>query len=362
MDIFTKAFAGKRVLISGHTGFKGSWLSSWLIGLGADVAGYALEPEPPTNHFDLLALQKHMRHVVGDIRDGEKLNQTFAEVRPQIVFHLAAQPLVRRSYAEPVETFDVNVRGAANLLDAIRKCESVRTLVYITSDKCYRNHEWDWSYRESDPLGGHDPYSASKACAELLFSTYQDSYFIARGIRAASARAGNVVGGGDWSRDRIVPDCIRALCGDRQIALRHPAATRPWQHVLEPLSGYLLLAAMLEEPDGEGYRGAWNFGPYPEDCRTVLEVAKTIATHWDKRGADISVGTDHGPHEALLLRLSWEKANAHLSWRPTWRFEEGITETANWYRRWYEGESVPDITHDQIASFAAAFHRARGVT
>ncbi|MES2294529.1 MAG: CDP-glucose 4,6-dehydratase [Pseudomonadota bacterium] len=359
MDIFTKAFAGKRVLVTGHTGFKGSWLSVWLTRLGAEVTGYALAPEQEPNHFSLLALEKRIHHIVGDIRDSAKLGEAFAHARPEIVFHLAAQALVRKSYANPVETFDVNVRGSANVLDAARNSDSVRTLVYITSDKCYHNNEQVWSYRECDSLGGHDPYSASKACAELLFSSYQDSYFRERGLNAASARAGNVIGGGDWSKDRIVPDCIRALCGDRRIELRNPTATRPWQHVLEPLSGYMLLAALLESTEGKNYRGSWNFGPHTEDCRTVLEVTRTIASHWDARGADITFDKGPFPHEAMLLQLNWEKALAGLHWKPTWTFPEGIAQTASWYQRWHNGEDVWQITSSQIDAFSLAFLRKR---
>ena len=255
------SFSGKRVLITGHTGFKGSWLAFVLSEAGADVVGYALSPESGRSHFELLNLKDHIRHVVGDVRDQASLHAVVQSARPEFVFHLAAQALVKESYGDPVGTFSTNVMGSVNLLEAVRQSETVRSLIYVTSDKCYENMEWPWGYRENDRLGGHDPYSASKAAAELSFAAYAKSFFSSRPeLGAATTRAGNVIGGGDWAKDRIVPDCIRAVEASRPVQLRSPNATRPWQHVLEPLSGYMLLAIRLRD-DPARYAGSWNFGP-----------------------------------------------------------------------------------------------------
>jgi len=273
---YLKVFSGRRVFITGHTGFKGSWLAFLLKEVGAEVMGFALPPATKTNHFDLLRLDKKIKHVVGDIRDSLFLAETIDKFQPEFVFHLAAQALVRPSYDDPVGTFSTNVIGSVNLLDAVRRCASVRSLVYITSDKCYENVEWIWGYREVDQLGGRDPYSASKAAAEIAFSSYDRSFFEVRPLMgAATTRAGNVIGGGDWAVDRIIPDCIRAIEMGEPIRLRNPLATRPWQHVLEPLSGYLLLAAKLyDEPKSWG--GAWNFGPTSNEVRTVKMLLKRL--------------------------------------------------------------------------------------
>jgi CDP-glucose 4,6-dehydratase len=341
---------GERVLITGDTGFKGSWLALWLSQAGAQVFGAALPPEHGEAHFHALGLAGRIRHRDADIRDPAQLAAVFAEARPAYVFHLAAQPLVRRSYRDPKETFDTNVGGAVNLLECVRQSSAVKSLVFITSDKCYRNREWLWGYRENDELGGHDPYSASKAAAELVFAAYAASYFRGRtGLGCASARAGNVIGGGDWSENRIVPDCIRALRRGEPILLRRPQATRPWQHVLEPLSGYIQLAAALAR-DPVRYDGAWNFGPGGEMARTVLDLANGIAAQWGGGRVEVRTSPDD-PHEAGLLHLNCDKAHQLLGWRTRWDFARTVAETANWYREVRAGAPAEQTSREQIQRY-----------
>jgi CDP-glucose 4,6-dehydratase len=350
-DSYLKAFQGKRVLVTGHTGFKGSWLTLLLKMLGADVMGYALPPEYGDSHFERLGLESSIKHVVADIRDLDRLNAAVLEFQPEFVFHLAAQALVRPSYADPKTTFDTNVIGAVNLLEAVRICPSVRALLFVTSDKCYENVEWIWGYRETDTLGGHDPYSASKAAAEIVCSSYFRSFFAQRPeFGAATVRAGNVIGGGDWALDRIVPDCIRAVMADKPITIRSPRATRPWQHVLEPLSGYLLLATRLYE-HGHTYDGAWNFGPHVGDVRTVLDVANTIAAEFDNGKVDVQEPANK-PHEAHLLQLNSDKARQALGWNTRWDFAPTLEATVGWYRDvLIRGESANDVSRRQISSY-----------
>lgn len=344
------AFAGARVMVTGHTGFKGSWLAFLLKEAGAEVLGYALPPEQPGSHFASLGLAQSVHHVEGDVRDGEKLAATMCEFQPEFVFHLAAQALVRRSYADPVTTFDTNVMGSVNLLDAVRRCDSVRSLVYITSDKCYENLEWVWGYRENDRLGGHDPYSASKAAAELVFSAYARSFFASRpGLGAATVRAGNVIGGGDWAADRIVPDCIRAIRDNMSIKLRNPSATRPWQHVLEPLSGYLLLAARLREMPGQ-YAGSWNFGPPSSEVRTVQEVAEHIVARFG-RGSVVLEQDGVRQHEAQLLQLNCDKASQLLGWHPRWNVGQTLSATADWYKAVLGGTEAGVVSRQQLHDY-----------
>ncbi len=344
------SFSGKRVFVTGHTGFKGSWLSFLLREVGADVMGYGLAPRPGPSHFEMLGLARSIRHVVADIRDPGAIAGALHEFQPEYVFHLAAQALVRPSYEDPLETIHVNVLGSAHLLDAIRRCESVRSLVYITSDKCYENVEWVWGYRETDRLGGHDPYSASKAAAEIVFSAYARSFYGARtNLGAASTRAGNVIGGGDWAPDRIVPDCIRAIEAGQAIRLRNPGATRPWQHVLEPLSGYLLLAALLRERPSE-YGGAWNFGPSTQQVRTVHDVATAIVRHAG-RGSIEFAGAGTGQHEATLLQLNCDKAHQLLGWYPRWSVDRTLEATARWYAEVLGGAKPEDLTRSQIQDY-----------
>ncbi len=349
------ALRGRRVLVTGHTGFKGSWLCVALNELGADVTGYALPPEGDDSHFKLLGLEKSIRHVVGDIRDYEELRSLFENIKPEIVLHLAAQALVRRSYDEPKLTFDTNIVGSVNVLEAVRNTPSVRSLVYITSDKCYLNREWEWGYRENDELGGRDPYSASKAAAELVFSAYQDSFFKQReSLGSSSVRAGNVIGGGDWALDRIVPDCIRSIRDGHPIVLRSPESTRPWQHVLEPLSGYLLLAARLYD-SAKTYSGAWNFGPSGSDIRTVKDLATKIVEQWG--GGRIEIDRSEAIfHEARLLHLNCDKAHQLLGWYPRWNFDRTVSQTVRWYREILTGTPAAVITRQQINEYFASFH------
>lgn len=342
-------FRGKRVLVTGDTGFKGSWLCLWLNELGAEVAGYALPPKYDDDHFNLLRLNRLIRHTNADVRDYAKLASVMQKFKPEFVFHLAAQALVRVSYDEPKSTFDTNVGGSVNVLEAVRNTPSVRSLVYITSDKCYRNNEWVWGYREHDTLGGRDPYSASKAAAEIVFDAYRQSYFAPRVLGAASVRAGNVIGGGDWSEDRIVPDCLRALRARQPIVLRNPDATRPWQHVLEPLGGYLMLAARLyKEP--RQFSGAWNFGPASDAAHTVGELAQRIVQTWGS--GKITVRRPrNAPHEASLLHLNCDKARFELGWKAAWNFEKTVDETVRWYRDVMGGADVRALGRDQIMRY-----------
>ena len=324
------AYRGRRVLVTGHTGFKGSWLALWLARLGAKTSGLALPPATRPNHFDILNLD--MPSILDDLRRPGAVVEAVACVRPEIVFHLAAQPLVRRSYGNPMETFDVNVMGTVRVLDACRQCPDMRAIVVVTSDKCYANREWVWGYRENDPLGGHDPYSASKASAELVASCYRDAFF-SHGPLLATARGGNVIGGGDWSEDRIVPDLVRAVANGTSLEVRHPGARRPWQHVLDCLAGYLRLGAGLLQGRSE-LADAWNFGPDLSGAATVAElldrmVARWPAVRWHATGTS-------GPHEAGLLALDSAKARAMLAWKPVWPFQAALEHTVDWYRTFLE--------------------------
>ena len=335
--MFADAYRGKRVLVTGHTGFKGSWLCLWLARLGADVSGYSLAPPTVPSLFEQAGIAAEIDHTLGDVRDGEGLRATLARVRPQFIFHLAAQPLVIDSYAAPGETFATNVTGTIELLEAIRQTGTRASVVMVTTDKVYLNREWDHAYREDDQLGGHDPYSASKAAMEIAVASWRDSFFAParageHGVRLASARAGNVIGGGDWSGNRLVPDLVRALAGNAAPTLRNPGSLRPWQHVLEPLAGYLWLGARLAGPDGERLAESWNFGPLPTDVRTVGELADAMLAHWGRPGWGDATRAD-APHEAGLLRLAIDKAVGRLGWRPVWHFDETVARTAAWYRR-----------------------------
>lgn len=350
MNKIFSTFKGRRVFITGHTGFKGSWLAFMLHEAGAEVMGFALPPASKFNHFDSLKLDKKITHVIGDIRDALLLSKTVKEFQPEFIFHLAAQALVRPSYDNPADTFSTNVQGSVNLLDAVRQCDSVRSLVYVTSDKCYENLEWVWGYRESDQLGGRDPYSASKAAAEIIFSSYTRSFFEQRlMLGAASARAGNVIGGGDWAVDRIVPDCIRSIESGVPILLRNPNATRPWQHVLEPLAGYLLLAAKLYE-DPKRWGGSWNFGPSAHEVRTVKNVADMIVSHIGKGRVDV-LESETQVHEAGLLQLNCDKAHHLLGWQPRWQVDKTLKATAVWYKAIMDGSDAEAITRSQINEF-----------
>ena len=342
------SYKNKKVFITGHTGFKGTWLTSILIDLGADIMGYSLEPKE-NSHFNLMGLDKKIKHIIGDIRNSEKLMKSMKSFKPDYVFHLAAQALVKKSYDDPVETYDVNIMGSVNLLEAVKECVSVKSLVYITSDKCYENVEWEWGYRENDRLGGFDPYSSSKAAAELVFSAYSRSFFNSnKKLGAASVRAGNVIGGGDYSDNRIIPDCIRAINSGKPIVLRNPNATRPWQHVLEPLSGYLLLGSNLYS-NAEKYNGSWNFGPSSFDTKTVEQVSKTVIEYFKKGEIIIQNNVDY--HEAQLLQLNCDKANNILGWFPRWNVDETLTETVKWYKEVINGGDPYEITMNQIKKY-----------
>lgn len=329
--MFHNIYNNRRVLLTGDTGFKGSWLRLWLEELGANVLGYSLPPSTQPNHFSLLG---YSRSEYYDIRDLSCLERVFADFQPEMVFHLAAQPLVRLSYQIPVETFETNVMGTINVLEASRKTPSVRAIVAITTDKCYENKEQIWGYRESDPMGGYDPYSASKGCAELAISAYRRSFFQKENSPLlASARAGNVIGGGDWSADRLVPDIIKAASAGQRVEIRSPNSTRPWQHVLEPLSGYLLLGQRLWEGRRE-FAQSWNFGP-SDGVRTVLETVKEMQKSWDKIQFVVNEPQD-APHEAQNLTLDCTKANIKLGWKPVWSTEQAVKQTAAWYKEYYE--------------------------
>jgi len=334
---FRNAYAGRRVLVTGHTGFKGSWLVLWLQALGAQVTAISLPPETSPNHWDLLGLDVASFHI--DIRDEERLRRQVAESRPEMVFHLAAQPLVRRSYRKPLDTWATNVMGTANLLDACRQVEGLAAIVVVTTDKCYENKEWAWGYREIDPLGGHDPYSASKAGSELVAASYRRAFFdTPSSPLLATARAGNVVGGGDWSEDRLVPDLVRSVETANALQIRSPRSTRPWQHVLECLSGYLSLGQRLLEGDRD-CADAWNFGPDREGNRRVEEVLGALKRTWPTVEWNCNDGPQ--PHEARLLQLDSSKSRERLGWQPVWSFEDGIAATADWYQAFLErGEVV----------------------
>ena len=348
------AFSGRRVLVTGHTGFKGSWLSYMLAQAGASVTGVALPPLATPSHFELLNLHEHIDSRQCDIRDLSGLQAIISTSRPEVVFHLAAQAFVRTSYADPHATFSTNVLGSANVLESVKQSPSVSTLVFVTSDKCYKNKEQQHGYVETDELGGIDPYSVSKAAAEMVFAGYANSTFRSPNApRIASARAGNVIGGGDWSPDRLIPDCIRALKNRSTIEIRSPRATRPWQHVLEPLSGYIRLAVALG--DGTASTGSsWNFGPPETSVHEVQEVAAFVASRWGASDA-VHITPDHSSmHEAQLLQLNSTKANTRLGWKTRWSFHDTMHHTTDWYRAWHVGESVETLTTSNIKDYLSA--------
>ena len=334
--MLAQAYRGKTVFVTGHTGFKGSWLCLWLERLGARVVGYALAPPTAPSLFEQADVASGIAHHIGDVRDSAALNAALTAAQPDFVFHLAAQPLVIDSYAAPGETFATNVTGSINLMEAVRSSGMRGAVVMVTTDKVYLNREWEYGYREDDPLGGHDPYSASKAAMEVAVASWRSSFFAPHkvsehGVRIATARAGNVIGGGDWSANRLVPDLMRALAGNSAPTLRNAGSLRPWQHVLEPLAGYLWLGAQLAAPDGERFAEAWNFGPQPTDVRSVGELADAVLAAWGAPGWHDA--TQAGAlHEAGLLRLSIDKAVGRLGWRPVWDFAETAKRTAGWYK------------------------------
>lgn len=340
---------GKRVFLTGHTGFKGGWLALWLADMGAEVYGYALQPPTEPNFFTVANLKNRLAcSTIADIRDTTALTQAMQAAQADIVLHLAAQPLVRYSYTEPVETYAVNVMGTVNLLEAVRQTSSVKAVVNVTTDKCYENREWVWPYRENEAMGGFDPYSSSKACSELVTAAYRRSFLDSRGANLASARAGNVIGGGDWAADRLVPDFLRALDSGRTLTIRSPLATRPWQHVLEPLSGYLILAQKLFT-EGPGFAEAWNFGPEEADARPVQWIVEYLCS----QTPDASWQCDPSPqpHEANMLKLDSSKAKAHLGWRPRWNLKNALGMTLAWHQAWKQGADMAAISVQQIQNY-----------
>lgn len=353
--MFHQSLENRSIFVTGHTGFKGSWLSFWLQRLGAEVHGYALEPETDPSLFEASGIQSKLAsHTVADVCDIHKLREAIERTQPDVIFHLAAQALVRRSYSESLRTFEVNTMGTANLLEALRQLNRPCAVVVVTTDKCYRNEEQVWGYKESDPLGGDDPYSASKAAAEIVIDSYRKSFFLKEGnIRVASCRGGNVIGGGDWSQDRLVPDLARALNSGETLEIRSPGAIRPWQHVLELLSGYLELSVKLLTTEDAHWASAWNFGPRPGCDIPVSEVVRIFNAAWGKQ-PDIKTSPPSTLHEANTLRLAIDKSCAHLKWRPTWGISEALQRTAKWYRAFFGGASATDLMEHDLQAFEHA--------
>lgn len=345
---------GKRVFLTGHTGFKGSWLCLWLNSLGAEVTGYSLEPPTEPSLFNLCGIDSLVESVTGDIRDLGLLQKSIAEAKPEIVIHMAAQPLVRDSYLNPVETYAINVMGTVNLMEAVRNGKGVRAVINVTTDKCYENKEWFWGYRENEPFGGYDPYSNSKACSELVTAAYRDSFFNPKDyekhhLAVASARAGNVIGGGDWGKDRLITDCLAALLQGEKIRIRNPNSIRPWQHVLEPLCGYMNLAEKLYV-EGPAFAEGWNFGPDESDAKTVKWIVERLCQRWD---GEAGYQIDHGdhPHEANYLKLDCSKAKTRLNWSPRWSLDKTIDKIIEWVSAFKEGNDVKAMCLKQIAEY-----------
>lgn len=345
---------GKRVFMTGHTGFKGSWMSLWLQSLGAELTGYALKPPTNPSLFEEARVADGMHSIDGDVRDLPHLKQAMQDTKPEIVIHMAAQSLVRFSYQNPVETYATNVMGTVHMLEAVRATPSIRAVVNITTDKCYENHEWVWGYRENDPMGGYDPYSNSKGCAELVSAAYRSSFFnpgdyLKHGVALATVRAGNVIGGGDWAQDRLIPDIVAAFEQGKPVHIRNPHSIRPWQHVLEPLRGYLILAEKLVE-DGPAYAEAWNFGPNDEDAKPVGWIVEQMAARWGN-GAHWEVDAGEHPHEASYLKLDISKARSRLHWSPILRLEEALNFIVDWAQQSKTGNDARGLTQNQIKSY-----------
>ena len=342
---------GKRVFITGHTGFKGSWLSLWLQQLGAHVKGYSLPAPTNPSVFDLCDVQSGMESEINDIRNLEQIKKSMASFAPEILIHMAAQPLVRHSYVDPVETYQTNVLGTVNVLEAARAVDDLRVIISITTDKCYQNNEWEWGYRENDPMGGDDPYSSSKGCAELVSAAYKKSFFDTadRPKRIATVRAGNVIGGGDWAVDRLIPDILNAFEKSGSIRLRNPHAIRPWQHVLEPLSGYLMLAVKLWDAE-KNYLSAWNFGPHPDSMVRVGLIAESMASQWGS-GAKIKIDDGYHPHEASILKLDISRALSHLGWAPKLSLQRALGLIIEWHKAYLDDRDMREITLQQIKAF-----------
>jgi CDP-glucose 4,6-dehydratase len=355
MMVDTAFWRGRRVFLTGHTGFKGSWLSLWLQGLGAELQGYALAPPTTPDLFTEARVGDGMASTIADIRDLASLQSALQAFQPEVVIHMAAQPLVRLSYADPVGTYATNVMGTVHLLEAVRQTASVRAVVNVTTDKCYENREWVWGYREDEPMGGHDPYSNSKGCSELVSSAYRRSFFQQGGAAVATARAGNVIGGGDWAADRLVPDILRSFERGAPVVIRNPHATRPWQHVLEPLSGYLLLAQRLCEA-GPAFAEGWNFGPREEDARPVQWIVERLVEGWGRGASWQRDGADN-PHEANHLKLDISKARARLGWQPQWTLDHALHSIVHWHRSWREHHDMRALCQQQIAQYTEPANR-----
>ena len=360
-NLVSSTLQGKRIFLTGHTGFKGGWLALTLAGLGATVRGYALDPSSEPSFFHSAKVDSVIEDVRGDIRDISKLDRAMREFAPDVVFHLAAQPLVRRSYADPLETYTTNVMGTAHVLETVRTLPSVRAAVVITTDKCYLNREWRWGYRETDHLGGYDPYSSSKACAEILTASYRHSFFSAESLEKhsvalATARAGNVIGGGDWSEDRLIPDLVRGFISGQSVPIRRPLSVRPWQHVLEPVAGYLLLAEKLLAGD-TSFADAWNFGPFDDDAWPVERIATAMAERWGGSASWFKDGQE-SVHEAGLLKLDSSKARAELGWQPRLRLSVALEWLVDWYREWQAGSDMHAFSLEQIAAYEALGNRS----
>ena len=345
---------GRRVFLTGHTGFKGSWLALWLADMGAQVTGYALTPPTSPSLFEVAGIADMVKSITGDVRDAAQLSAALRQAAPEVVLHLAAQPLVLESYRDPVGTYAANVMGTVHLLEAVRHCPGVKAVVNVTTDKCYDNKEWVWGYRESEPMGGYDPYSSSKGCSELVTSAYRNSFFspaayAKHGVAVATARAGNVFGGGDWAADRLAPDILRAFLAGNPASLRNPNSIRPWQHVLEPLGAYLLLAEKLFS-EGAVYAEGWNFGPREEDARPVEWIARTMCEQWGESAA-YAVQPVEQPHEANYLKLDCSKAAARLGWRPRWDLRQGLLRTVAWTKAYRDGADMRQVSLGQIHDF-----------
>ncbi|GAB1308201.1 CDP-glucose 4,6-dehydratase [Urechidicola sp. KH5] len=340
----------KNVFLTGHTGFKGSWLSLWLQSMGAKVMGYALAPPTSPSLFNVANVKDNMQSKIGDIRDLNSLKESMIQFDPDILIHMAAQPLVRLSYFEPIETYSTNVMGTVNVLELARSCSNLRAIISVTTDKCYENKEWEWGYRENEPMGGHDPYSNSKGCAELVTAAYRNSFFNTNNSASlASARAGNVIGGGDWAEDRLIPDILRAFEQSESVVIRNPLATRPWQHVLEPLSGYLVLAQHLYE-NGDKYAEAWNFGPKDEDCKPVNWILDTMVKEWGQ-GANWKLDLNNNPHEASYLKLDCSKAASRLNWHPRKSLDSTLKSIIQWHQDWQNGKDMQSRCLKEIADY-----------
>ncbi len=357
MAISKSFWQGKKVFLTGHTGFKGSWLSLWLQDMGAEVTGYSLPAPTKPSLFSLANLANNMSHTIGDIRDSQNLMRAIEKAQPEIVLHLAAQPLVRYSYRKPVETYETNVMGTLHLLEAIRSAGSVRSCVLITTDKCYENREWEWGFREIDPMGGYDPYSSSKGCMELLSASYRNSYFSPQQYdehktAIATARAGNVIGGGDWAEDRLIPDMVNAFINRQPAIIRNPNAIRPWQHVLEPLGGYLVLAQKLYE-QGSEFSEPWNFGPELHDAKPVSWIARELSTLWGEQAQWQTDSNEH-PHEAHYLKLDCSKAYARMEWRPRWSLKQALANITEWYKAHESGADMHKLSIQQIHQYQSA--------